>query len=193
MGSGTRRGLLAALLIGALVSPPALRPSSASSSTDGASGGLLARSFVVGLRLVSQFFPEITQMASTGRNSTAVGKPLATRAVFYTNGDGSKLVTVTVDRYGSASEAAAAYRIALDQSEAAPGFAVIPLPVNVGRKAFAGTSTMDGETHLGLGALDGDLIIGATLAGFDPALDDLVNLVGLARAEDAAANASAGR
>jgi hypothetical protein len=52
---------------------------------------------------------------------------------------------------------------------------------------------MGGETHVGLGALDRHLIVGVTLAGFDATLDDLINLVTLARAEDAAANSASGR
>jgi hypothetical protein len=193
MGIGTRRGFLAALLMIVVASPPALAESSESSSTASVSGGLLTRSFVVGLPIVSQFFPEISKIGSTGWNKTAVGNPLATRAVFYTNGDESKLVTITVDRYSSVSEAADAYKKALHLSVTAPGFKAISIPLNVGQESFAGTSTDGSETHLGLGALDGNLILGATLAGFNPTLDDLVKLVGLARAEDAAANAAAGR
>jgi hypothetical protein len=161
-----------------------------SSATDDASGGLLHRRFVVTLRLVSQLFPEIVQQASTGRDSTAVGNPEATRAVFFTNGDGSKLVTVTVDRYRTSDEAEAAYREALDRSRAAPGFKPISLLLNVGQQAFAGTSAVGDETHIGVGALNGRLIVGATLAGFRPTLDNFINLVALARTEDAASTAA---
>ena len=52
---------------------------------------------------------------------------------------------------------------------------------------------MRGETHVGLGALDGRMIVGATLAGFDATPEALINLVALARAEDAVANSAAGR
>jgi hypothetical protein len=69
----------------------------------------------------------------------------------------------------------------------------ISIRLNVGQQSFAGTVTMGGETHVGLGALDGRLIVGATLAGFDATPDNLINLVALARAQDAAANAAAGR
>ena len=60
---------------------------SLSSATDG-SGALLPRNSVVSLSAVSQFLLEITQQASTGRDTTAIGKPKATRAVLFTNGDG---------------------------------------------------------------------------------------------------------
>jgi hypothetical protein len=193
MGIGTRRGLLAALFMVALESPPTVAESSESSNVASVSGGLLTRSFVVGLPIVSQFFPEITKIGSTGWNKTAVGNPSASRAVFYTNGGESKLVTITVDRYSSVGEAADAYKKAVHLSVTAPGFKAISIPLHVSQESFAGISTDGGETHLGLGALNGNLILGATLAGFDPTLDDLVKLVGLARAVDAAANAAAGR
>jgi hypothetical protein len=75
-------------------------------------------------------------------------------------------------------------------SEAVPGFEPISIPP-VGQRAFAGTVSMGGETHVGLGALDGKLIAGVTLAGFDATSDNITNLVALARAEDAAADAAA--
>src|SRR5215467_10071422 len=90
----------------------------------------------------------------------------ATRSVIYTTGDGSKKVTLTVDQYGSASDASSAYQQAMQKSEAVPGFTPLP-PPNVGQQSFAGTATIGTETHVGLGALDGMLIVGATLAGYD--------------------------
>jgi hypothetical protein len=194
INGGSRRGLLAALLIMTVAFiPPAMdgQSSPSSSANDDTSGGLLPRNFVVTLRLVSQLFPQIVQESRTGRDLTAPGMPLATRAVFFTNGDGSRLVTVTVGHYRTLHDAAVAYQEALDRSKAAPGFRPISLLLNVGEEAFAGTSTMGGETHVGLGALDGKLIVGATLAGFRPTLDNFINLVALARAEDAASNAAA--
>jgi hypothetical protein len=193
---GSRRGLLAALLIMTVPFIPLAmcgQPSPSSSATDDTSGGLLPRNFVVTLPLVSQFFPQIVQQASTGRDSLAVGNPEATRAVFFTNGDGSKLVTVTVARYRTSGDAAVAYQEALEKSKEASGFRPIPLLLNVGQEAFAGTSSRGGETHIGLGALDGRLIVGATLARFNATLDNFINLVALARAEDAASNAADAR
>jgi hypothetical protein len=190
-----RRAWFAALFatVVTAVTPGAIGQSFPPSSAADISGGLLSRKFVVSLRLVGQFFPEIVQTESTGRNSTAVGKPEATRAAIYSNADGTKLVTVTVDSYATVDGAAAAYREAVAKSEAVPGFGPISIRLNVGQQSFAGTVTMGGETHVGLGALDRQLIVGVTLAGFDATLDDLINLVTLARAEDAAANSAAGR
>jgi hypothetical protein len=195
VGKKARRALLAALFatVVAAVSPPAIGQSFPSSNAADVPGGLLARKFVVSLRLVGQFFPEIIRTASTGRDTTAVGNPEATRAVIYANADGTKLVTVTVDRYATVDDAEAAYREALDRSEKVPGFGPISLRLNVGQQSFAGTVTMGGETHVGLGALDGRRIFGATLAGFDATPDTLINLVALARAQDAAATSAGAR
>lgn len=192
--SGARRVLLAALCATMAISAPpaAIGQSPPPGSAADLSAGFLPRKFVVSLRLVGQFFPEIVKTVSTGRDETAIGKPDATRAAIYANGGGTKLVTVTLDRYRSAAQAAAAYREARDKSEAVAGFRPVSLQLNVGQAAFAGAATMRGETHLGLGALDDRLIVGATLAGFDATPDNLVNLVALARAEDAAAIAAAG-
>lgn len=192
---GSRRGLLTLLIVALPFIPLAMggQSSPSRSATDETSGRLLPRNFVVTLRLVSQLFPEIVQQSSTGRDLTAVGNPEATRAVFFTNGDGSKLVTVTVDRYRTSNEASDAYREALDRSRRAPGFKPISLLLNVGQEAFAGTANVGDEVHVGLGALDGTLIVGATLAGFQATLDNFINLVALACAEDAAANAANSR
>ena len=186
----SRRGWVTTLLIAAVLSVPLAASGHPFPLADEVAG-LLPRNFVISLRAVNQFFSEITEQSGTGRDETAVGRPIATRAVFFTNGDGSLKVTITVDRYLRKRDAASAYQQALEKSEAVPGFAPISIP-DVGKKAFAGTVTMGGETHTGLGALDGDLVVGATLAGFDATPDNITNLVGLARAEDAAANAAAG-
>jgi hypothetical protein len=153
-------------------------------------GALLPRYFVVLLNPVSQLFSQITEQASTGKNSTAVGKPKATRAVFFTNGDGGLKVTITADRYRSFSDAAAAYQVAVEKSESVPGFQPISIPA-VGEKSFAGTVTQGDETHVGIGVLDGQFVLGATLAGFDATTDNVNNLVILAREEEAATNAAA--
>ena len=52
--------------------------------------------------------------------------------------------------------------------------------------------TMGAETHVGLGALVGKLIVGVTLAGYDAMPDNVAKLVALAHKEDAAARAALG-
>ena len=77
---------------------------------------------------------------------TAVANAKATRSVIYPNSDGSKK---------------------LAKSKTVPGFKPVPAD-NFGQNAFVGTVTQGGETHIGLGALHSVLIVGATLAGYDP-------------------------
>jgi hypothetical protein len=155
------------------------------------SASTLTSKVVVSRKVVNRFFPEVTRQSSTGPNSTAVCNPTATRSVIYTNADGSRKVTLTIDQYGSATDAAAAYRQAVRGSLAAPGFKPGPAP-KLGQQAFAGTSMMDGETHFGLGALDGKLIVGATLPGYSPTPDPSSKLVALTRLEDTAAKKALG-
>ena len=52
--------------------------------------------------------------------------------------------------------------------------------------------TKGAETHVGLGALDRRLILGATLAGYDATSDITAKLVALARMERGAARAAVG-
>lgn len=111
---------------------------------------------VVPLSVVNQSFPEVTQTASTGANPSAVGDPIATLSVIYANGDSSKKVTISVDEYANNADAAAAFQLALQGSQVVPGFTPIAVP-SLGQQSFAGTVTQSGETHIGLGLLDGTL------------------------------------
>jgi hypothetical protein len=163
----------------------------------GSSGGsqspspLLPRSYVVLLNIVTQYFGSITQEESTAEDSTAQGNPDATIAVFFIDAADTQKVTITVDRYPTTSDAASAYETALQKSQQVPGFTPISIPP-VGQQSFAGSVTQGIETHVGLGALDGNFVFGATLAGFDATPDNVNNLVGLARAENAAIDAASG-
>jgi hypothetical protein len=162
-----------------------------SSSSSATSGTTLPRNVVVPLSVVSRFFPDITRETSTGRNSTATGHPKATRMVIYETGNGSKKVTITVDQYGSPSDASSAYQQAVQKSQSVSGFKQVTLPT-VGQQTFAGTVTMGAETHIGLGALDDNLIVGATLAGYDATPDNTDKLVAVARMQGAAAKIAVG-
>ncbi len=157
-------------------------PSQSAAATS-ASGSLLSREVVVPLSVVNSFFPEITREATTGQNLTAVGNAKATRSVIYANSDSSKNVTITVDQYASSSDASSAYQEAVQKSKTVPGFKPIPAE-NLGQNAFIGTVTQGGETHIGLGALDGTVIVGATLAGFDPTPDIIDKLISMTREEE---------
>jgi hypothetical protein len=99
---------------------------------------------------VPQYFPDVTKEAGTGPNETSVGKPIASRSAVFASADGRKKVTLSVDQYGSASDAAAAYQMAVQGSIAAPGFESATSP-SLGQEA--------------LGTRDGRLIMSATHAG----------------------------
>jgi CubicO group peptidase (beta-lactamase class C family) len=168
-------------LVGAL-SLVAYGQSSPSSSATSTSESVLPRSFIVTLSVVKSFFSEIAQETSTGENLTAVGNPKATRSVIYTNSDGWKKVTITVDQYASSSDASSAYQEAVQKSKTVPGFKPISAP-NLGRHASIGTVTQGAETHIGLGALDGTLFVAATLAGYEPTPGNVAKLIELTRTE----------
>jgi hypothetical protein len=53
--------------------------------------------------------------------------------------------------------------------------------------------TQEGETHIGLGALNGTLIVGATLAGYDLTPDNTANLISLTQEEERAAKTAVDR
>jgi hypothetical protein len=159
--------------------------SNTTTSTSGA-GSTIPRNVVVPLGTVHRYFPDITREASTGPNSSAVGKPTGTRVVVYTNSDGSRKLTLSVDQYGSSSDATAAYQQAVQGSQAAPGAKPAPAP-NLGQQSFAGTSQVGAEMHFGLGAVDGRLIVAATYAGYPVTPDNSAKLVAVGGQELATA------
>jgi hypothetical protein len=116
-----------------------------STTTAPASTALRSRNTVVPVGVVPQYFPDVTKEAGTGPNETSVGKPIASRSAVFASADGRKKVTLSVDQYGSASDAAAAYQMAVQGSIAA---ATSP---SLGQEAL--------ETR------DGRLIMSATHAG----------------------------
>ena len=143
------------------------------------------------LHLVNQYFDTITQQDSTGKDSTAQGTRRHQGRVLYQRRWFTKLQLPSIG-YRKSSDATSAYQTALQKSEDVPGFEPITIP-SVGQQSFAGSVTQGGETHVGLGALDGNFVFGATLAGFDATPDNVTNLVGLARAQNAAVDAAAGQ
>ena len=158
-----------------------------------ASVALLPRDAVVPVSVVRQYFADVTKDAGTGPNETSVGKPIASRSVVFTSADGKKKVTLSVDRYASAREAAAAFQTAVQGSKTAPGFKPAAAPA-LGQEAFAGSSQVGAEMHFGLGARDGRLIMSATHAGEIPVTPDNSNkLIGLGGAALTAAKQVLGR
>jgi hypothetical protein len=180
-----RRGPRAAVLSVAAIALLSLAAcgDDSSSTTTATSAALLPRNTVVPVSVVTQYFPDVTKEASTGLNETSVGKPIASRSVVFASADGKKKVTLSVDQYASASDAAAAYQTAVQGSKAAPGFKPAASP-NLGQEAFAGTSQVGAEMHFGLGARDGRLIMSATHAGDIPVTpDNSNNLISLGGVE----------
>jgi hypothetical protein len=166
-------------------------PSPANSSMQ-ASDSTLPREVVVPIGVVNRFFPEVASEASTGRNLTAVANAKATRSVIYTNSNGSKKVTITVDEYARASDASSAYQEAVAKSKTVPGFKPVPAE-NLGQNAFVGTVTQGGETHIGLGALHDTLIMAATLAGYDLTPENTAKLISLTHEEERVAKVAMDR
>jgi hypothetical protein len=180
-------GLRAATLTVAALALQLLSACGDDSSPSSATAALLARETVVPVSVVTQYFADVSTEASTGPNETSVGTPVASRSVVFLSADGKKKVTLSVDQYATASDAASAYRTAVEGSKAAPGFKPAASP-NLGQEAFAGTSQVGAETHFGLGARDGRLIMSATHAGDIPVTpDNSNNLIGLGGAELATA------
>ena len=120
---------------------------------------------------------------------TAVANAKATRSVIYANSDSSKKVTITVDEYQTASDASSADQEAVAKSKTVPGFKPV-FAENLGQNAFVGTVAQGAETHIGLGTLQGLLIVGATLAGYDPTPENTAKLVSLIREEERAGKAA---
>src|SRR6059058_2571911 len=173
-------------LIGTLSMAAYGQSQSPASGTASAADSLLTRKAVIPISTVRRFFPQVDQESSTGPNLTAVGNPKATRSVIYVNRSGSKKVTITVDQYVSSSDASSAYEEAVQRSKAVPGFTPISAP-NLGQNAFMATVTRGEETHVGFGALQGEVIVAITLAGYNPTPGTIVKLSSLAREEEAAA------
>jgi hypothetical protein len=87
------------------------------------------------------------------------------------------------------AHASSAYHEAVVKSKAVPGFKAVPTD-NLDQNAFTRTVTQGGETHIGVGALHGVLIVGATVAGYDPTLENTAMLTCLTREEERAAKAA---
>ncbi len=192
--SRSRLAWLAAIIIGALClsaygqDEPVTEPSSSTSST---SDFTLPRKMFVSLGVVKQFFPAVTRQYSPDSNSTAVGKPQATRMVIFSTNDGSKRVTLSVADYDNPGDASSAYQQAAQKSQL-PEFNPIAVS-NVGQQVFAGTVAQGTQTQVSLTALDGTLIVGATLAGFDATTENIGKLAELARKEVSEAKTHARR
>jgi hypothetical protein len=91
-------------------------------------------------------------------------------------------VTITVDDADS-ERCVVGLSGAVVKRKAVPGFEEIPAD-NLGENAFIGTVRRE-ETHIGVSALHGVLIVGATLAGYDPTPENTAKLICLTRKKNA--------
>jgi hypothetical protein len=121
-----------------------------------------------------------------GADPTATGNPKATKSVAFTNDDGSKKATVSVDTYATPDEASAAFQQAVQRSRDVPGFKSLPTP-NLGDQIFAGSVTQDNVTHVGIGVLEGDAVVGVTTAGYETNAQNIAKLLALTTAAVATA------
>jgi hypothetical protein len=182
---------LAVLLIAAVValSLPASANGDAHSESTGeiASGSTLPRNVVLTLSEVRQVLPEMSQETATGDDETALGNPRDSRSVTYATADGSRRVVISVAQYQSAQDASSVYRTAVQGSLEAPGASGGEAVANLGEQAFVGVSAQGGETHVGGGALYGDLIANVTLQAYDGTTENRARVTELIRMEAAAA------
>jgi hypothetical protein len=155
-------------------------------ATSAASASLLPRQWIVPLKTTRGFFPQVTRQASTGKNTTSSGNPIASRQVIYASHDSSRKVTLSVDRYAKPKPASTAFKEAVRKSKEVRGFKPLPKP-NVGQKAFAGTVTQGDETHVGIIALQGSLIMQSTIAGYKATDSNVSRIVRLTRKQVARA------
>src|SRR5689334_13482538 len=112
MSSRSRRTALASLAAVAFTLPQVrlsqghdATPTPGSAAATPASAALLPRDVILSLRAVQAVMPELTRETASGANATAVGKPIAGRAVTFATADGARRVVLSVDRYRNAADA----------------------------------------------------------------------------------------
>src|SRR4051794_27666482 len=88
--------------------------------------------------------------------------------------------------YQGSEDASSAFQQAVQVSLKAPGGGGETVP-GLGEEAFIGTSAQGGETHVGGGALYGDLIVNATLQGYDGTEENKAKVTELIRRQAAVA------
>jgi len=147
-------------------------------------GSMLPRDRIIPLSTVKETLPEMSRETATGRDETAVGKPTGTRSVTYASADGSQRAVISVDKYPSPKEASSAYEQAFQMSQEVPGAKGEPVS-ELGQRAFIGVATQGNETHVGGGALYGDLIVTVTLQGYDGTKENKAKVTAIIRKQAA--------
>lgn len=139
---------------------------SADATPEGANTAqLLPREAILPVEAVQEVIPEITSETGTGPNATVMGTPSANRAVTFATADDAHHVVLSVDHYATAEEARRSFDEALEASKKIPGVTTESVS-GLGEAALIGVVTQGDETHVGGGALFGNLIVNATLQSF---------------------------
>ena len=159
----------------------------AESTSETSSGStLLPRNVVLTLSEVKQVLPEMSQESAMGEDETALGNPTGTRSATYATHDGAQRVVISVAQYQSSEAASSAFQEAVQGSLEAPGGEGETVS-DLGEKAFIGTSARGNETHVGGGALYGELIVNVTLQGYDGTNENKAKVTELIRMQAAGA------
>jgi hypothetical protein len=159
----------------------------AESTSETSSGStLLPRNVVLTLSEVKQVLPEMSQESAMGGDETALGNPTGTRSATYATDDGAQRVVISVAQYQNSEDASSTFQEAVQGSLEAPGGEGETVS-DLGEKAFIGISAQGEETHVGGGALYGDLIVIATLQGYDGTNTNKAKVTELIRMQAAAA------
>jgi hypothetical protein len=127
---------------------------------------LLPRDTILPVETVQSIVPEIAHESSTGLNATVMGTPAANRAVTFSSADDSQHLVLSVDQYHTADEAKREFDTALEASKEVPGVTSESVS-GLGDAALLGVVTQGDETHVGGGALLGNLIVNATLQSYE--------------------------
>jgi hypothetical protein len=144
------------------------------------SAALLPRDVILTVEEVQEVIHEIAGEIDTGPNATVMGTPVANRAVIFATADGAHRIVVSVDQYRSAADASRFFNEALEASQDVPGVKTETVP-DLGDAALIGVVTQGDETHVGGGALVGNLIVNATLQAFDGTDDNKARVAALMR------------
>lgn len=184
----SRRTALGTLIVSSTLALSGVRQSHAKTATpesDDASATrgpvkLLPRDVILPVAAVQAVIPEIAEETNTGANASAMGTPIANRAVTYSTADGAHHLVLSVDEYRSAEDAAREFNEAVEASQEVPGVAT-EMVSNLGEAALLGVVTQGDETHVGGGALFGNLVVGATLQSFDGTAENKARVAELLR------------
>jgi hypothetical protein len=152
----------------------------------GAANATLPLNVAPTLGEVQRFFPDLARRAHTGPDPAAQGSPKGTIAAVFITADGKKTVTATVAQYASPTAAYAAFRESAARARSAAN--PVALPRRIGQRSFC---VVGAKTAFAVvGALDGALVVEASLKGYRLDKTTVEKLVALTRMADEIAAAA---